>query len=201
LAVRDYLRVHAKVAAAYSALKKRLAEMFPDDIDGYVDGKSSFLLAILREAGVPPELRSDIKAANRRPKTRIVPSMKRLLKYAVMVWLILIAMRFFLDFAIAARRMVRDDSTEQNIHWIAVYVETFRQRNERYPTSIVEVISDALPESQQYINDVILHDQWNHHYELEVHNDSFSILVTMPKTRFSHPDVIRRDFKKGEALE
>lgn len=45
LAIRNYLRTHPEAAREYGELKKRLAERFPDDIDGYVDGKTTMLRA------------------------------------------------------------------------------------------------------------------------------------------------------------
>jgi GrpB-like predicted nucleotidyltransferase (UPF0157 family) len=65
-AVRDYLRAHPDAAAEYGALKKRLAEAFPHDIDRYVEGKTDFVLAILQEAGLSPERLRAIELANRR---------------------------------------------------------------------------------------------------------------------------------------
>ncbi|HKJ03147.1 MAG TPA: GrpB family protein [Longimicrobiales bacterium] len=50
LAVRDHLRAHPVEAAAYGALKKRLAGDFPHDIDGYMAGKTDFLVGVLRKA-------------------------------------------------------------------------------------------------------------------------------------------------------
>ncbi len=43
LAVRDYLRAHPAVAAEYGALKSRLAEQFPYDIEAYCEGKDAFV--------------------------------------------------------------------------------------------------------------------------------------------------------------
>lgn len=43
LAVRDYLRTHPDVAAEYGKLKTELAAKFPEDIEGYCDGKDSFM--------------------------------------------------------------------------------------------------------------------------------------------------------------
>ncbi|HTK30010.1 MAG TPA: GrpB family protein [Vicinamibacterales bacterium] len=51
IAVRDHLRAHAEVAAAYAALKKSLAEKHPDDIGAYVEGKTDFVLGMLRATG------------------------------------------------------------------------------------------------------------------------------------------------------
>jgi GrpB-like predicted nucleotidyltransferase (UPF0157 family) len=67
LAVRDYLRAHAEVAREYGELKKRLARQYPHDIDGYVDGKTDFLLRILRAAGLPSAQLAEIERANRKP--------------------------------------------------------------------------------------------------------------------------------------
>ena len=50
LAVRDYLRAHPAVREAYAVLKRRLAEQFPYDIDGYCDGKQSFVQELERLA-------------------------------------------------------------------------------------------------------------------------------------------------------
>lgn len=43
LAFRDYLRSHAQEREAYAQLKRSLAQKFPYDIDGYCDGKDSFV--------------------------------------------------------------------------------------------------------------------------------------------------------------
>lgn len=42
LAFRDYMISHAEDARAYSRLKEELAEKFPADIYGYMDGKDAF---------------------------------------------------------------------------------------------------------------------------------------------------------------
>ncbi len=52
LAVRDHLRSHPHDAAAYCALKRRLAEQFPRERERYVEGKTAFLLSILRQRGL-----------------------------------------------------------------------------------------------------------------------------------------------------
>lgn len=44
LAVRDYLRTHPAVREEYGQLKARLALEFPQDIDGYSDGKADFVM-------------------------------------------------------------------------------------------------------------------------------------------------------------
>jgi GrpB-like predicted nucleotidyltransferase (UPF0157 family) len=67
IAVRDYLRAHPEAAARYGALKKQLADRFPDDIDGYVLGKTDFVLEILRRAGLTAEQINKIELDNRRP--------------------------------------------------------------------------------------------------------------------------------------
>jgi hypothetical protein len=66
LAIRNYLRTHAEAAKEYGELKKRLAEQFPQDIDGYVDGKTTLLLEMLRASGFPPQQLWEIERANRR---------------------------------------------------------------------------------------------------------------------------------------
>jgi GrpB-like predicted nucleotidyltransferase (UPF0157 family) len=67
LAIRNYLRSHPEAAREYGELKRHLAERFPHDIDGYVDGKTTMLLTILRATGFPPERLLEIEQANRKP--------------------------------------------------------------------------------------------------------------------------------------
>jgi GrpB-like predicted nucleotidyltransferase (UPF0157 family) len=43
LAFRDFLRAHPAEADQYAALKRRLAEEHPDDIEAYMDGKDGFI--------------------------------------------------------------------------------------------------------------------------------------------------------------
>jgi GrpB-like predicted nucleotidyltransferase (UPF0157 family) len=57
---------HPELAHAYGALKKRLAQAFPHDIDGYVAAKTDFIVGVLRAAGMPEDHLKDIERANRR---------------------------------------------------------------------------------------------------------------------------------------
>jgi GrpB-like predicted nucleotidyltransferase (UPF0157 family) len=43
LAFRDYMRIHAEDAQKYSELKQELAKKYPNDIEGYMDGKDEFI--------------------------------------------------------------------------------------------------------------------------------------------------------------
>lgn len=66
LALRDHLRGHPELAHAYATLKKRLAQDFPHDIDGYVAAKTDYVVAVLRAAGIPDDHLEHIERANRR---------------------------------------------------------------------------------------------------------------------------------------
>jgi GrpB-like predicted nucleotidyltransferase (UPF0157 family) len=74
IGVRDYLRAHADVARQYGDLKTELARRFPDDIDLYIDGKTEFILRILRTIGFTAGELSDIREINRIEKLRNLPS-------------------------------------------------------------------------------------------------------------------------------
>ncbi len=50
LAFRDYLRTHGKEREEYAALKRSLAQQFPYDIDGYCNGKDSFVKRLEQQA-------------------------------------------------------------------------------------------------------------------------------------------------------
>ena len=67
LAVRDHLRRHEDDARAYGRLKLRLAERHAEDVDAYVEGKTGFLLDILRRSGFDSEALEEIEGMNRRP--------------------------------------------------------------------------------------------------------------------------------------
>ena len=43
LAFRDYMIAHSEDAHKYSELKRQLAKQYPDDINGYMDGKDGFI--------------------------------------------------------------------------------------------------------------------------------------------------------------
>jgi GrpB-like predicted nucleotidyltransferase (UPF0157 family) len=66
MVVRDYLRMHPDIATQYGALKKRLADQFPHDIDSYIDGKTDLILRILRWASFRPDELNNIEGLNRR---------------------------------------------------------------------------------------------------------------------------------------
>lgn len=66
LAVRDHLRRHQGDARAYGELKLRLARRHSDDIDAYVEGKTAFLLDILRRSGFDARTLVEIEGMNRR---------------------------------------------------------------------------------------------------------------------------------------
>ncbi|HEY5639925.1 MAG TPA: GrpB family protein [Dehalococcoidia bacterium] len=56
LAFRDYLRLHPETAAEYAALKRRLADEYGSDREGYTEAKTGFItrieaLALKRETG------------------------------------------------------------------------------------------------------------------------------------------------------
>lgn len=50
LAFRDYLIAHPKIALEYSDLKRKLAQQYPEDIEGYMDGKDGFIKATEKKA-------------------------------------------------------------------------------------------------------------------------------------------------------
>ena len=69
IAVRDYLRTHRSQAMAYSTLKKRLAERFPNERARYIEGKTDFILSILEQCGFSAEELDSIRRSN-----QILPS-------------------------------------------------------------------------------------------------------------------------------
>lgn len=66
-ALRDYLRMNPEAVLAYGALKKQLALRFGDDMDGYVEGKTAFIVDILAKRGLTADTLADIERMNRRP--------------------------------------------------------------------------------------------------------------------------------------
>ena len=65
LGLRDYLRAHPAVAAEYGDLKASLARRFPDDIDGYIAGKTEYIIGILRQVGLTDDELAAIRSINR----------------------------------------------------------------------------------------------------------------------------------------
>ncbi len=56
---RDYLRSHPDTALEYEALKRALAERFPNDREAYTDGKTEFVRRVSEEARGDAALRRD----------------------------------------------------------------------------------------------------------------------------------------------
>ena len=68
LALRDYLHAHPSAAKEYSNLKKRLAQQYPNNIDRYVEGKTSFIAAILERFSFTPRELLNVLSSNQLPK-------------------------------------------------------------------------------------------------------------------------------------
>lgn len=64
ITVRDYLRTHASEAAAYSILKKGLAERFRNERARYNEAKTEFVLSILERCAFSAKELDSIKRAN-----------------------------------------------------------------------------------------------------------------------------------------
>lgn len=64
LRLRDHLRTHSTDCKAYGALKKQLAVQHAEDIDAYVEGKTDFILSILRQYEVDEQTLRAIEEAN-----------------------------------------------------------------------------------------------------------------------------------------
>lgn len=52
LTLKKHLLDHPEKVIEYSQLKKDLAKKFPNDIDAYVDGKTDFIVNILKKEGI-----------------------------------------------------------------------------------------------------------------------------------------------------
>ena len=64
IAVRDYLRTHRSDAAAYSTLKRGLAEQFGNERARYNEAKTDFILSILEQCPFSEKELESIKRAN-----------------------------------------------------------------------------------------------------------------------------------------
>lgn len=49
---RDYLRSHPEAAQTYGEVKLRAAQLYPDDIDGYIEYKSACIEQLYRQCGL-----------------------------------------------------------------------------------------------------------------------------------------------------
>lgn len=61
LAFRDYMIAHPEEAEQYSQLKQELAQKYPQDIEGYMDGKYEFVKRIEKKAIQWQKLKSSLK--------------------------------------------------------------------------------------------------------------------------------------------
>lgn len=69
LALREFLRSHPEKVKQYGALKKKLAAEYPYNIDLYVEHKTPFITAILKESGFDSNTLDKIKQENKVEKS------------------------------------------------------------------------------------------------------------------------------------
>ena len=67
LALRDHLRSHPEDLVEYGRLKRELAARYPNDIDAYIEGKTSFIVGILKKVGMTPDELVEVVGANQIP--------------------------------------------------------------------------------------------------------------------------------------
>lgn len=65
LHLRNYLLANPSAVQAYSQLKRELAAKYPNDIDSYVEGKTAFITAILKQTGFNEVVLKNIEEQNR----------------------------------------------------------------------------------------------------------------------------------------
>ena len=67
LLLRDFLRANEAARNQYGKLKLELVQEYPDSIDNYIEGKTEFILDILKNQGMAAENLETIKANNKAP--------------------------------------------------------------------------------------------------------------------------------------
>jgi len=67
LCLRDTLKNNESLREEYGRLKQELALKYPDSIDDYIEGKTQFILGILRSHGFGPDYLESIRLANLAP--------------------------------------------------------------------------------------------------------------------------------------
>ena len=68
LVFRDHLRTNSVDRKKYSCLKLELAQKYPNDIDSYIEGKTSFVISILSQYQFNRASITNIKSINKKRK-------------------------------------------------------------------------------------------------------------------------------------
>jgi type II secretory pathway pseudopilin PulG len=96
---------------------------------------------------------------------------------------------------------VRHSAVRNALSHLPVLIEAYRENKGAYPNSLDELIAvESNPESKNLIQ-LILHDQWNDHYEYSVRTNGFNLKADMPSGLFVKKDESERCYKIGEALK
>ena len=66
LMLRKHLRDNVKAIEVYSKIKRELAEKYPNDIDAYVDGKTSIITEFLKNEGMGIDELNRIETINKK---------------------------------------------------------------------------------------------------------------------------------------
>lgn len=64
LLLQKHLRSNSEAVEAYSELKRKLADQYPDDMDAYVDGKTELITGFLKAEGMESEELERIESIN-----------------------------------------------------------------------------------------------------------------------------------------
>jgi GrpB-like predicted nucleotidyltransferase (UPF0157 family) len=66
LTFRDHLREHSEDVQRYGDLKKELAKRFPDDMGSYIEGKTEFIISILKQYHFDEDELKEIRNINKK---------------------------------------------------------------------------------------------------------------------------------------
>lgn len=66
LTFRDHLREHPEDVQRYGDLKKELARQFPDDMASYIEGKTEFVISILKQYNFDEDELEEIISINKK---------------------------------------------------------------------------------------------------------------------------------------
>jgi hypothetical protein len=123
--------------------------------------------------------------------------MKRNTIWTVSAFVVIVAVLLFLIVLHDASIMRRSEVTEAGISHIAGFIEVYRDRNGRYPSSLRELEAEVDNKGEVHR---ILNDKFQDKYEYEPSTNGFRIIVTTPSSLFQKWDAISKTYKLGEGL-
>jgi type II secretory pathway pseudopilin PulG len=124
------------------------------------------------------------------------------MKHKIVISIISLTILLFVFFAICGvKTSVRHSAVRSALSHLPALIEGYKMDKGKYPASLDDLVTaESKPEDKNLI-ELILHDQWNDHYEYQLETNYISLKVKMPSGLFVKTEELENKFKVGDGFK